>query len=123
MTESSRAGLWAALLVTTLVAVGVGFAAYDVGLSHGLARSGQAVAVAQVPAAPGTTPVIVYPYMWHRPWGFGLFAPFFVFVLFFVLLRGLFWGGPWRRRWHDGRGLEEWHRRAHERMNAGQPSH
>jgi len=109
MTESSRPGLWAALLLAVVVAVGVGFAAYDLGLSHGLARSAQVVAA--VPA-PGAAPVVVYPYMWHSPFG-GFFAPFFFFVLVFVLLRGLIWGGPWRRRGH---GLDEWHRRAHEQM-------
>jgi hypothetical protein len=39
-----------------------------------------------------------------------------------VILRTLFWGGPWRRGWHhaDRCGassrFDEWHRNAHERM-------
>jgi hypothetical protein len=97
-------GRGAAALLMLLVALGVGWAAYSLGVSHGLAQSGTVVAA-------------------YRPWGFG-FGFLFPFLFFFFFLRLLFWGGPWRRGWyHPGwRGLppafEEWHARAHERMKA-----
>ena len=88
---------WAAIslaMVAVLIAVGIGAGAYQAGVAHGLAL--------QIPA--GTAPPEVPPYGWlracgwHRPWGFGLFFPFFFVFLWIALLRGIFWGG--RRRWH-----------------------
>ena len=107
------------VLLAVLLACVIGVAAYNAGVSHGLA--------VQVPAAaPGVYP---YPHYWH-PWGFGFFFP----LLFgFLLLRLVFWGG--HRRWYGrgyygggyyGRGcygggygdvpaaFDEWHRRAHQ---------
>jgi hypothetical protein len=70
-------------------------------------------------------------------WGMWGFAPLAalvgVFWLFFwlLLIRGLFWGPPGWRRWgrrggyYAGRledlpaDFDDWHRRAHERMNQG----
>jgi hypothetical protein len=108
----------AAVLGAVLIAVTAGVVAYNVGVSHGLAIG------ASVAGAPAGTTV---PYGWYRPWGFGFFGPF-IFVLFwFMLLRVLFWGGFYRRRWHRGPydappRFEEWHRRAHERMNGQSPA-
>jgi|SRR5437867_1329610 len=105
---------WAAALLVALVALGVGWMAYSLGVSHGLAQSA---------AAAGAAPPALYPYGWYRPWGFG-FGFLFPLLFFFFFLRLLFWGGPWRRGWYGacGRGLppafEEWHARAHERMKA-----
>ena len=48
--------------------------------------------------------------------------PFLFLVFWFVVIRAIFCGGPWRRGWHAGtswdvpQGFDEWHRRAHERM-------
>ncbi len=41
-------------------------------------------------------------------------------LFWFVLIRGIFWGGGWHRRCAYGGGIDEWHRRAHERMSDGQ---
>jgi hypothetical protein len=104
---------WAAVLFGVLVAVGVGTLAYQSGVAHGLALQ----------APTGTPPAMVVPYGWYRPWGFGFgFGPIFFVLLWILLARALFWGGR-RRRWHyDGPDVvpprfEEWHRRAHDRMN------
>jgi len=119
---------WAAISLAmgaVLIAVGIGAGAYQAGIAHGLAL--------QIPA--GATPPEVpygwYGYGWHRPWGVGLFFPFFFVLLWIVVLRGVFWGG--RRRWHyydrhwddmPSR-FDEWHRRAHEQMkpDASTPTH
>jgi len=90
------------VLAAALLAVVTGVAAYNAGVSHGLAQR----------------------YAWPHPWGFGLFFPL---LLGFLLLRLIFWGGYGHRRWHRGYGcygtgpydvppgFDEWHRRAHER--------
>ena len=107
---------WTAILAALLVAALVGVVSYNVGVSHGLAIG---------PAA-GAPAGMIAPYGWYRPWGFGLFGPFMLIVFWFLLFRIFFWGGFHRRRWHHPGmydapyGLEEWHRRAHERMS-GQP--
>ena len=90
-----------------VLAAVVGGIAYNAGVAQGIAESGKVI------AAPGGP----YPYMgWYRPWGFGFFfGPLFFIFFWFVILRGLFWrGGGHGRR--CGGGLDEWHRRAHERM-------
>jgi hypothetical protein len=113
---------WIVLIGALLLAVVVGFAAWQAGVAHGIEQSGKIV----VPSSGGAAGPYPYPYPypyygWHRPWGFGfLFVPlFFIFWLFVV--RGLFW----RRGWHGGgcgpRGrFDEWHRQAHAR-DAGEP--
>lgn len=96
----------------------VGAIAYNMGLSQG---------AAQAAAAAGTTlPPYAYGWGWHRPWGFGFGFPIFLLFLWFVLARGFFWGGPWRRHhWHPYRDVppsfDDWHRRAHERMGQDAP--
>jgi len=114
MNESFRMSRWAALLGVVLAAIVAGAIGYQFGVSH-------AVAVGQVATVP---PNVVPVYGWYRPWGFGFgfFFPFLFVALWFVILRGLLWGGPWRRRWSHGgpydapSRFEEWHRRAHNRM-------
>jgi hypothetical protein len=92
----------------------IGTFAYQLGASHALARAAEA---ADYPAGP-------IPYGWHRPWGFGFLFPLFFIGFWFVIVRGLFWGGPWRRRWHAAgpydtpQRFDEWHRHAHERMGS-----
>jgi hypothetical protein len=106
------------LLTAVLLASVVGFVAYNAGVSHGLAISG---AGGNPPAGPFP------PYGFYRPWGFGFFGPFLFVLFWFFLLRVLFWGGFYRRRWmYSGSPdvpsrFEEWHRRAHERMNTTPP--
>jgi hypothetical protein len=111
---------WAALLTVVLVAILVGSVAYNAGVSQGLA-----IGAANVPAAGAAPGQGVPPYYWYRPWGhwgFG-FGPFGFVLLWFLLFRLVFWGGGWRRRsWYHypydvPPSFEEWHRRAHERMN------
>jgi hypothetical protein len=109
----------ALVIASVLLAGAVGVIAYNAGVSHGLAMAGNT----------GVPPVGPFPpYYWYRPWGFGFFGPFlFVFFSFF-LLRVLFWRGLHGRRWmyagsHDvPPPFDEWHRRAHERMNDQPPA-
>jgi hypothetical protein len=108
---------WLGLMMVA-VSIAVGVLAYQAGVSHGLAVT--------APGAGGGAPAVAR-YYWY-PW-FGFF-PFGIFIWIFVL-RFLFWGGP-RRRWYyrhgpwggpydgpyeDPRSFDDWHRRAHERMN------
>jgi hypothetical protein len=115
---------WMILSAAVLLAVGVGAFAFNAGVTHGIAVSGKMV------TPPGGVPY-PYPYWgWHRPFGFGGFFVPLLFIAFWVfVVRGLFG----RRRWRcagslRGQGpgcgpdgdrnsrLDEWHRRAHERM-------
>jgi hypothetical protein len=100
----------AALVIAAAAAIGIG--AYNAGVAQGIVESGRAIA-----APPAGTP---YVYMWPRPWGFGFFPifPIFFLILFFFVVRGLLWRGPWRGGWgcrYDGvpPAFDEWHRRAH----------
>jgi hypothetical protein len=114
---------WLGALSALALLAFLGVYVYDVGVAHGLAEGAKATGVGGRDA----------PFLgWWRPWGFGFgFFPFFPFaiLLWFVVLRALFWRGPWYgRRWYGrgphGRGwdegpdgippaFEEWHRRAH----------
>jgi hypothetical protein len=123
MERGYRRSRWAVFLAVAIVATLVGVFAYNAGVTQGIAQAGQAA------GAPGT--LVPYAYGWHRPWGFGFFFPFLFFGLWFLALRGLFWGGHWRRHryyagYHDlPPAFDEWHRRAHERMTkepAGSPN-
>jgi hypothetical protein len=88
-----RALALSALVVAGAAALAIG--AYNAGVAQGIAQSGALAA----PAAGAQ--YAVYPYMWYRPWGFGLFPifPFFFVLLFFFALRGLFWRWPWHGGW------------------------
>src|SRR5262249_54753961 len=107
---------WAALLFVVIAATAVGVVSYNAGVSHGLAIA---------PAAAGAPPAAVAPYMYYRPWGWGWgFGPLFLLGFWFLMfagLRGLFWGGMYRRHGYGGgwrrNAFDEWHRRAHEEMN------
>ncbi|HEX9161220.1 MAG TPA: hypothetical protein VF980_05895 [Thermoanaerobaculia bacterium] len=111
-----------AVIVAALVfAAIVGAVAYNVGVSSGIEQSGKIVAApapAGAPAGPYPYPYYGWhPYGWH-PWGFGFFLfPLFFFAFWFLIIRGIFWGGGWRRRHGYRYGFDEWHRQAHERMN------
>ncbi|MEA2488397.1 MAG: hypothetical protein QOH21_189, partial [Acidobacteriota bacterium] len=68
-----------------------------------------------------SAPTGAYPYPYYpayRPWGFGLFVPFFAFIFLVFLIRGMV-GRGWYRRGGCGR-FEEWHREMHERMKEGE---
>jgi hypothetical protein len=104
------------VLAAAILATLVGVLAYNAGVTHGLAQTGQA---GGGPGAFGP----YGPYGWYRPGGFGFFFPFLFLGLWFLVLRALFWGGPWGRYRCYGGGFhdlpptfDEWHRRAHERM-------
>ena len=115
-----RSHRWLIALAAGLGLALVGVVAYNAGVSQGLAQAAAAAATAS------GTPLPPYAYGWYRPWGFGFGFPIVFLFLFFWLfvVRGLFWGRPWRR-WHDYGGVppafEEWHRRAHERMSGEAP--
>src|SRR5262245_39684690 len=112
-------------LVVAFLAGGLlmGVAAYSVGLSQGAAH----MAATASSAANGDTVDAFWGWNsghWH--WGFP-FAPIIAMFFWFWLIRAFIWSfrGPWgwRRRWRyydyydDPRGFDEWHRRAHERMD------
>jgi hypothetical protein len=109
MTDYQERSSWMLAAGAVVLAAVAGVVAYNVGVSHGLAQG----AIAQ--GTPGA-------YGWgYRPFGFGFGFPFFFLLVWVLLFRGLFWGGPWRRRWYYGApdtpgAFEDWHRRAHERM-------
>jgi hypothetical protein len=103
----NRIWFWIAVGVLAMATLaGVSTYSFNAGLAQGLADNGRAVAFAP------------------RPWGWGFgfpVFPFFLIFFWFVVLRGLFWRGPWGyRRWHhDGvpAAFDEWHRRAHARQD------
>ena len=112
---------WGALILAVVVALAIGYGAYNYGFSQGVAGSPQ-VAAAIRDAGSAAYP---YPYLypWHHgPFGFGFFPffPFFGILFFFLLIRAFFWRGPWGRYrgWHGPDHVppmfDEWHRRAHE---------
>lgn len=110
---------WAVIAAALVLAAIVGVVAYNAGVARGIADSGKLV------AAPAGAPY-PYPYYgWHRPWGPGhIFAPFLLILFVFLIVRGLFWRGRGACSYRGD--LDEWHRRAHERMwnqpSGGEPA-
>jgi len=136
-------GFLLALLVVGVLA-GVGYTAYNAGVSQGLIDSGKLV----LPATNGVAPTVPYaapfgaPYGFYRPFGFGprfgggfgflgCLVPLFFIILLFALFRLAFrgrwgrgWGGPgmgmgMRGGWDPSSGnippdVKEWHRKLHE---------
>jgi hypothetical protein len=106
---------WAVAIATILVATTVGFIAYNLGVSHGMAIN-----------LPADTAVAMPHFVGFRPFGF--FFPFFFVFLFFFAMRLIFWGAFHRRGWYYSRAwegapnLDEWHRRAHEKMSSQPPA-
>jgi hypothetical protein len=107
---------WIVLAGALLLAIAVGFWAYQAGMAHGIEQSGKIVA----PPSGGPYPY-PYPYYgWHRPWGGGFFFVPLFFIFWFLVVRGLFW----RRAWYGGgcgpRGrFDEW-RRQDQAYDAGE---
>jgi hypothetical protein len=113
------------LLALVLIAGAVSLAvyAYNAGVAQGLVESGKLADLP--PGAEGRLyPYYGGPFWFHRPFGFGFFGcfgPLFFILLLFLLIRGLWWGGPWgwRHGWkyyHEGGvppAFETWHRQAH----------
>jgi hypothetical protein len=111
MNDRFRVRVLAGSLLALAVAAGIGVAAYNMGVAHGLAESGKFL------NGPGGVP---YVYGWPRPWGFGFgffFFPFLMFAFWFFVIRMVFWRGPWHGWRYRDSGVppmfEEWHRRAH----------
>src|SRR5205823_6877878 len=101
---------WGAVFAAALLAVVVGVASYNAGVSHGLAVAAPAAAAAaqgQVPA-PGAPGVPMMPYYYgyrpwgFRPWGFGFFPFGLLFIFFWFALFRLAFGWGWRRRYYGG---------------------
>ncbi len=132
-------GILLGLLLFGLVA-GVGWYAYNVGVTRGIVASGQLVAPTAeggvVPPAAGAMRFgFPYAYGFHPPFGFGFgilgcLVPIFFFFLIFALFRLIFrphWGGPWRRGgWDYESGdipprVQEWHRKMHDQDTAPAP--
>jgi hypothetical protein len=123
---------WAVVVLAILAAVAIGTAAYQAGVSRGIALQPPVAAAPPAAGAPAVVPppypYYPYGYGYYRPWHFGFFGPL-LFVFFWIFLfRAIFWaGGGWRRRWRGGdrdywpQRFDEWHRRAHERMG-GEPA-
>ena len=123
-----RGRRWAIVALSIVAAIAIGATAYQAGVSHGIAMQAP---VASAPNAQGgaqAVPPPPYPYYPYRYYGprFGFFGPLLTIFLFVFLFRMLFWGfWGWRRRyWHydpqfGPSRLDDWHRRAHERMQGG----
>lgn len=118
-------------LLAIAIAVGIGAAVYNAGVTAGLAEA------AQQAAASGDPVTVPYAYgygpYWHGPFGFGFgfFGIFFLILGIFLvigLVRAAFgwgrWNGPRGPRGPGGPGgwggdrrdrVEEWHRELHRR--------
>jgi hypothetical protein len=115
---------WAIAFAMLLLVLGAGALAYNVGVTHGLAESGK-LGAQVFPAPPAGSVAVPYAipyYGWHRPWGFGFLAIPLFFVFWVVVARTIFWRrGYYGRCYGDGFGadgrFDDWHRRAHERMD------
>ena len=109
---------FAVVLMLAMIAL-VGVFTYNLGVAQGVAQGAPAIAA----PAPGAVAPMVYYYPRHWGWGFGFFpfAPLLFFILFFGVMRRLWWGPRWHRRGCGYYGyydrvppeFDEWHRRAH----------
>jgi hypothetical protein len=134
------------VIVLVVGALAVGGIGYRIGVVQGLSANPQLVS----PQGNGN-PVVPYyygaPYFYRGPWGFGwggfgflgCLFPLLGILLFFFLIRALFWGRGWRRGWGGhgygpggwqdfgpgGQGVppmfSEWHNRAHNPQQPEQP--
>lgn len=122
-------GIVLALLLIGVVA-GVGWTAYNAGITQGVVESGKLVPLTTEGGVAPTAPYGFYrPFGVYRPFGFGFgLLGCLVPILFLFLLFGLFrfmfrprWGGPWMRGsgWDPSKGdippgVKEWHRKLHD---------
>ena len=123
---SPRGGsrFWAIAFAMLLLVLGAGAIAYNAGVTHGLAESGKlgGQILATPPAGTVAVPYAVPYYGWHRPWGFGFLAIPLFFIFWCVVARMIFWRGGYPGRscggaWGPEGRFDDWHRRAHERMD------
>ena len=109
---------WGFALAAALFGVAIAMMAYNAGISAGVASGGAET------AARG------YYWGWHGP---GFLWPLFWVAFMVFIFRGACWrrhywyGGPYRSGWYgprpaDDDEMEQWHRRAHERMKDEQPA-
>lgn len=115
------------VLVVILAVAGAGALGFNLGLAQGMAGA------PVVAPAPGAAPYVYgAPWLFYRPFGFGFgflncLFPLFGFLIFFSLIRLVFWRGGWRgmhgRDWSQGvpPAFEDWHRRAHGSSAADAP--
>jgi hypothetical protein len=119
-----------AVLVLVGLAIGIGTAIYNAGVTAGLADAANQ-AVASGDAVPLDPRAYGYgaPYL-HGPFGFGFgffWILFWILGIFLIigLVRAAFgggWGGPGRRGWGDRRDrVEAWHRELHEQERRDGP--
>jgi hypothetical protein len=122
---------WIVIVLVVVALLGItGVTSYNAGVAHGVVREAPQSGGAVV--APDAAPPVYY---WHaRPWGWGFFPffPLWILIFWFFVFRGLCWRRRWYgpygyRRWYgEGYGypqdvppgFDEWHRRAHARPNA-----
>lgn len=123
-----------AVLLLVAVAIGIGSAVYNAGVTAGMDEA------ARIAAASGDPlPVAGYGYgpYWHGAWGFGFgfFGIFFwilgIFLIFGLLRFAFGWGrwggrgpgnggpGGWGARGGRREMVEEWHRELHRREGEG----
>ena len=109
-------------IVLIVGAVALGYSAYSMGVSQGLAESGKLPTTGVAPV-----PYPFYGAFFYRPFGFGFgilgcLFPLFFFLLLFSLIRLVIWGPRWgwrhHRHWDRGERdvppmVEEWHRKMH----------
>jgi hypothetical protein len=104
------------VLLLALAGAAIGVTAYHAGVNNGLDQAAGARVVHVV--GPG-----------YDGFPFGLFLFPLVFIGFFLLLRGAFWGrrwggprwgGPGASHWDRRQMFEEWHRHQHERGSSGE---
>ena len=120
--------LLAAFCVIVLLIAGA-VAIYNTGFNQGASITGKII-VPNSAQAVNPAPYTYYPA--YRPWGFGWFPfgcliPLFGFLVLFMIVRRVMWGGygshRWYRRHHGWRNddpdqvppqVAEWHRKMHE---------
>ena len=112
-----RAFVVGLVLLLALAGVAIGIGAYHAGVNHGLDEVASGARVVRV-VGPG-----------YDGFPFGLFLFPLLFIGFFLLLRGAFWGRRWGGPGHGSysggwRGREmfdEWHRRQHDAGTEDRP--
>jgi hypothetical protein len=104
-----RAFVIGLVLLLGLAGVAIGVGAYHAGVNHGLDQVASGARVVRV-VDPG-----------YDGFPFGLFLFPLVFIGFFLLLRGAFWGRRWGGpgswspgHWNRREMFDEWHRSQHE---------
>ena len=117
-----------AVVALVAIAIGVGAAVYNAGVTAGLSESAQQALASGQPVANGPSAYGPYWHGWGGGFGFPLFGIFFWILgisLILGLLRAAFGWGRWGGRgrgpggWYGGRRemVEDWHREMHRRQD------